>query len=91
MTQWQPIETAPLDGTPVLLLLERPVDANDLVGWYPWRTISVVVGWAESAYPQGTSWACGFHGEGSYDSDGSGGSPDQINIRPAKWMPIPCA
>jgi len=38
MSNWQPIETAPKDGTPILLALRAPWSRIALARWFePWR------------------------------------------------------
>lgn len=39
MSEWQPIETAPKDGTEVLLWLGEPWNRAEKMHWYePWET-----------------------------------------------------
>ena len=80
--KWQPIETAPMDGTPVLVFgddLNYPCEAY----WEPRScTMNILVGWySHESMRQG--WLC--H-DGSPDAYGS---MDPTQINPTHWMPLP--
>ncbi|CAB4145767.1 hypothetical protein UFOVP1204_66 [uncultured Caudovirales phage] len=87
---WQPIETAPKDGTPVLLWLDPPLHSNDCWSWIPFGEICVVTGWTtDTEYRDGSyEWNCGFCRESSADSYGYT-FPLQIDVTPTHWMPLP--
>lgn len=89
---WRPIETAPKDGTPVLLFLNPALDTNYLCGWIPQKHLTIVVGWAEGygEYTDGSylEWKCGFCEDGSADTEGFS-SPIPTTVYPSRWMPLP--
>lgn len=82
MSEWKPIETAPKDGTPILLWGGRPDSSSDFIGFdtntstFPSET---VVGWWEEYRPGAGEWRyC------SYDSGIYGEWED-----PTHWTPLP--
>jgi hypothetical protein len=83
---WQPIGTAPQDGTPILLLLDPPVNTNDMIGWCREMHLPVVIGW----WSISGTWECGLCEEGSADTEGYS-VPLQITVSPTRWMPVPTA
>lgn len=83
MSDWQPIETAPRDGTPILL--SYAVDSNDVLGYAPWDTCPVVIGWWEE------EWRICFMYDGAADTEGYSSQffhrvPLKTNLT---WMPLP--
>lgn len=80
---WRPIETAPADGKPKLLYLEKPIDTRECCGYCTASELMIVVGWWD-----GSKWECGLCEEGSADSFGYT-SVLQIEVRPSHWMPLP--
>jgi hypothetical protein len=88
MSNWQPIETAPKDGKPILLWLDPPLEANAAIGWLP-CDLTVVVGWHDDDLDFGASgWKCGICYEGCGDSYGNCPAVD-IDLTPTHWMPHP--
>lgn len=85
---WQPIESAPINGDAVLLWLDPPLDTSYAVGWSAPGKLNVVVGWADDGYRDGPVWRCGFCEEGSADTDGYS-SALQIEVEPTYWRPLP--
>ena len=67
---WQPIETAPNNGTRILLCLSEGIETCDVIGWQPDRTIRMVIGWADDNYRDGVEWRCDLGEEGSADTEG---------------------
>ena len=71
---WQPIETAPKDGTSILLF--QPDDANI---WCPCRekqmTTYTFVGWFDRNHCAGPNWVCSEY--------------DAFEKSPTHWMPLP--
>lgn len=79
---WHSPDTAPLDGTPMLIRLAEPVNRYDMVGSPPFD-LTVVVGW----------WAGhGFEAmlamESRNPSDGSS-STWLETVEPLMWAPLP--
>lgn len=83
MSEWQPIETAPKDGT--LILVAGPViDSSDVAGYVPWKETYVVLAWWE-----GSCWLGCF---GDYHDTGCpicGGWFEYPVVWPTHWMPLP--
>ena len=90
MSEWKTIDSAPKDGTPVLLWLSKPIDTNDIVGYSPSRLLPTVIGWTDrTLYRDGSSeWKCGLCEEGSADTDGYS-SAFMIEVFPSHWQPLP--
>jgi hypothetical protein len=80
---WMPIETAPMNGTPILLWLSKPLDSNDVCGYAPFRNLACIVGWWD-----GYSWRS--HA-GSEEGDPSSGSYFfvSMDLEPSHWHPLP--
>jgi Protein of unknown function (DUF551) len=82
MMDWQPIATAPKDGTAVLLAI-TPIDSYDLLGYRPDRHVTRTIGWWD-----GDEWDSDLMEEGTADTEGFS-SAIPIHIRPTHWMPLP--
>lgn len=82
MGEWQDIETAPKDGTAVLLYIV-PIEEGYLLGWNPERTITHVIGWWSHS-----GWTSHLMEEGTADTEGNSW-PYQITLQPTHWMPLP--
>lgn len=74
-TQWQPIETAPKDGTPVLLGGGSTDEEGHLVGSITRRPVVAV--WCEDR--EGGHWAYA-HWDSAWRS---------AYENPSRWMPLP--
>ncbi len=81
--EWQPIDTAPRDGSQVLFYLGTNwVSSNDIIGWSQ-DDYDIVIGWWCEP-----NWLCGLCEEGSADTEGYG-SATNIYVSPTHWMPLP--
>jgi len=78
--EWQPIETAPLNGSPVLLRI-KPVKSNDVSNYVVWDQLSIVVGWFVDG-----CWECGLYEERQMDSYSE--APFEVTVHPTHWMPL---
>lgn len=87
---WQPIETAPKDGTPILLWLNPPLETSSACGYAVPGILNVVVGWASDNWRRGVDWECGFCEEGAADTNGSG-PVLMLKVDPTHWMPLPAS
>lgn len=87
---WRTMDSAPTNGEAILLYVYPPIDTNDLCGWVPQRSLSVVVGWANGHdYRDGSvEWNCGLCEEGTADTEGYS-SALQIAVKPTHWAPLP--
>lgn len=90
MPRWQPIETAPRGGKPVLLWLKKPMDERRYVteGKIP----CITIGWDNAGTGQKTRWVsvevedCGAMGG---ECTGWMHDWECIDIDPTHWMPLP--
>lgn len=86
-SDWQPIETAPRDGTPFLAALCEPFHSNDAEGWVPWTDISTVIAW----WDDGEFRMC-FSYEGSCDTNGIPAGVFYHHLGAGQithWQPLP--
>lgn len=82
MTQWQPIETAPKDGTKIVIWNKR-YDFCPIANWYKAKSDDDTDGWElESWKSPCCSCADGFIGWKEDIEDG---------FMPSHWMPLPYA
>jgi hypothetical protein len=64
MSEWQPIKTAPKDGTPIRVLLESTVAYEEHIpaalmgGWKRQDSHDKIVGWMPLPYPPSLSRDC---------------------------------
>lgn len=80
-TGWRPIETAPRDGTAVLV--NSHMHSNDVHGYVPWKDIGVLIAWWD-----GSGWEGCFMEDGTADTEGYSSQFFQT-VRPTHWMPLP--
>lgn len=86
---WQPIETAPMNGTPVILAFDKPLNSSFIERFVPWDEIACSMGWWEDE-----GWVLPFMEEGSADSFGYSttfymGQISPLPVKPVKWMSLP--
>ena len=78
MTDWQPIETAPKDGTAVLLCWARSADGAPI----DWRQDPETAG----VFVQVASW---WAGDGEWIVYCSMVRDPSLHFEPTHWMPLP--
>jgi hypothetical protein len=81
MSEWRTIESAPINGTSVLLWLDPPLMTGDALGYSVPGKLRIVVGWASDTYREEVEWNCGFMDEGTADTDGHS-IPFMISVKP---------
>lgn len=80
--EWQPIETAPMDGTVVLVPYQ--LNGNDVHGYAPWTRVRVVMAWNTS-----NGWEMCFMEDGAADSEGFSSQFFMSIPTPTHWLPLP--
>ena len=88
MSKWQPIKTAPQDGTNVLVYCPHGLPDYFDVQRPSSMTSNIVVGaHVGRAYEDGGWWVCDvvFREEGYYDAV----YINPVKIAPTHWMPLP--
>lgn len=90
---WAPIETAPRDGTAVLLWLAEDIDRYYVAGHRAPRLTIGFWGWSNDDFSPGDAW---HSVEAKEEMWGMGGemtgpmmSTDCLQVVPTHWMPLP--
>lgn len=84
MTDWKPIETAPKDGTSVLLFIPKTVEcqAHQALGW--WDEKFDQIGLTRGGNPKyRAAWTDGTVASWGYE--------ENTELHPTHWMPLPPA
>lgn len=88
---WQPIDSAPRNGNPILLWVPNGIDTNDAANWIPGNTLHVMIGWWDDdrwSRQEGYDWETPIAEEGSADSYGCAPILN-LHVRATHWMPLP--
>jgi len=80
--EWQPIETAPRDGSQIVIYGKKLISTNNICGWHKDEYIEIVIGWWE-----GSEWNSGYCDEGSADTEGYTFAL-MIALQPTHWTPL---
>ena len=84
MSEWQPIESAPKDGTAILLLLAKEPDRN-------YSVIQIAPDHAIGFWQYGCWKSIEVEDCGSMGGELTGWMPDwvSLDLEPTHWMPLP--
>jgi len=93
MSEWRPIETAPKDGTIVLLWLAEDIDRYYIAGSRAPRLTIGFYGSSDPDYNPQEQWCSVEAKEEMWGMGGELTGPmmetEFISVRPTHWMPLP--
>lgn len=93
MSEWQPIETAPKDGTPILLYVPDEID-QDNYEKPPQMARHVAIGWSGRLGDRSRDgvWCAAITKSESFNGSeltGSWMEHEWLQVGPTHWMPLP--